>query len=253
MIFITAFILKYSRPQAYLKSVGKIFPKSQFRLDDISFNIEEGEIVGLIGSNGTGKSTILKMINGLIPYDKGNIYYQGKEVKSFSDNKLRQMRKDIAYIFQNHNLLVGESVYYHLALVYKLNHQKVNHDAINDILDFLGLGFKRKCQCGGQQQKVAIAMAVLQKPKLILCDEISSALDTNSEKEIFNLLSDLREKYGISILMIAHHLSLLKQYCDRVMILDHQTIVDTVVPVKATLNQLESNYVDQVKEFLLHD
>ncbi|MCC9773150.1 ATP-binding cassette domain-containing protein [Streptococcus agalactiae] len=240
-----------------LKSVVKIFPKSQFRLDDISFNIEEGEIVGLIGSNGTGKSTILKMINGLIPYDKGNIYYQGKEVKSFSDNKLRQMRKDIAYIFQNHNLLAGESVYYHLALVYKLNHQKVNHDAINDILDFLGLMDLKQVKChslsGGQQQKVAIAMAVLQKPKLILCDEISSALDTNSEKEIFNLLSDLREKYGISILMIAHHLSLLKQYCDRVMILDHQTIVDTVVPVKATLNQLKSNYVDQVKEFLLHD
>ena len=240
-----------------LKSVGKIFPKSQFRLDDISFNIEEGEIVGLIGSNGTGKSTILKMINGLIPYDKGNIYYQGKEVKSFSDNKLRQMRKDIAYIFQNHNLLAGESVYYHLALVYKLNHQKVNHDAINDILDFLGLMDLKQVKChslsGGQQQKVAIAMAVLQKPKLILCDEISSALDTNSEKEIFNLLSDLREKYGISILMIAHHQSLLKQYCDRVMILDHQTIVDTVVPVKATLNQLKSNYVDQVKEFLLHD
>ncbi|HGA2396168.1 TPA: ATP-binding cassette domain-containing protein [Streptococcus agalactiae] len=240
-----------------LKSVGKIFPKSQFRLDDISFNIEEGEIVGLIGSNGTGKSTILKMINGLIPYDKGNIYYQGKEVKSFSDNKLRQMRKDIAYIFQNHNLLAGESVYYHLALVYKLNHQKVNHDAINDILDFLGLMDLKQVKChslsGGQQQKVAIAMAVLQKPKLILCDEISSALDTNSEKEIFNLLSDLREKYGISILMIDHHLSLLKQYCDRVMILDHQTIVDTVVPVKATLNQLKSNYVDQVKEFLLHD
>ncbi|HEO6517778.1 TPA: ATP-binding cassette domain-containing protein [Streptococcus agalactiae] len=240
-----------------LKSVGKIFPKSQFRLDDISFNIEEGEIVGLIGSNGTGKSTILKMINGLIPYDKGNIYYQGKEVKSFSDNKLRQMRKDIAYIFQNHNLLAGESVYYHLALVYKLNHQKVNHDAINDILDFLGLMDLKQVKChslsGGQQQKVAIAMAVLQKPKLILCDEISSALDTNSEKEIFNLLSDLHEKYGISILMIAHHLSLLKQYCDRVMILDHQTIVDTVVPVKATLNQLKSNYVDQVKEFLLHD
>ncbi|HFH8469777.1 TPA: ATP-binding cassette domain-containing protein [Streptococcus agalactiae] len=240
-----------------LKSVGKIFPKSQFRLDDISFNIEEGEIVGLIGSNGTGKSTILKMINGLIPYDKGNIYYQGKEVKSFSDNKLRQMRKDIAYIFQNHNLLAGESVYYHLALVYKLNHQKVNHDAINDILDFLGLMDLKQVKChslsGGQQQKVAIAMAVLQKPKLILCDEISSALDTNSEKEIFNLLSDLREKYGISILMIAHYLSLLKQYCDRVMILDHQTIVDTVVPVKATLNQLKSNYVDQVKEFLLHD
>ena len=178
-------------------------------------------------------------------------------MKSFSDNKLRQMRKDIAYIFQNHNLLAGESVYYHLALVYKLNHQKVNHDAINDILDFLGLMDLKQVKChslsGGQQQKVAIAMAVLQKPKLILCDEISSALDTNSEKEIFNLLSDLREKYGISILMIAHHLSLLKQYCDRVMILDHQTIVDTVVPVKATLNQLKSIYVDQVKEFLLHD
>lgn len=240
-----------------LKEVGKIFQKAQFKLEHISFNIQEGEIVGLIGSNGTGKSTILKMINGLMSYDQGHIYYQGQELKELSASQLRQMRKDIAYIFQHHNLLPGETVFYHLSLVYKLNHQKVDHEAIDDILDFLGLTRVKQVKChslsGGQQQKVAIAMAILQKPRLILCDEISSALDTNSEKEIFDLLASLRDQYGISILMIAHHLSVLKQYCDRVMILDHQTIAETVVPVKTASHQLETDYVSQVKEFLLHD
>ncbi|TYL22967.1 ATP-binding cassette domain-containing protein, partial [Streptococcus pyogenes] len=138
-----------------------------------------GEIVGLIGSNGTGKSTILKMINGLMSCDQGHIYYQGQELKELSASQLRQMRKDIAYIFQHHNLLPGETVFYHLSLVYKLNHQKVDHEAIDDILDFLGLTRVKQVKChslsGGQQQKVAIAMAILQKPRLILCDEISSA------------------------------------------------------------------------------
>lgn len=240
-----------------LKEVGKIFPKARFKLEHISFNIQEGEIVGLIGSNGTGKSIILKMINGLMSYDQGHIYYQGQELKELSASQLRQMRKDIAYIFQHHNLLPGETVFYHLSLVYKLNHQKVNHEAIDDILDFLGLTRVKQVKChslsGGQQQKVAIAMAILQKPRLILCDEISSALDTNSEKEIFDLLASLRDQYGISVLMIAHHLSVLKQYCDRVMILNHQTIAETVVPVKTASHQLETDYVSQVKEFLLHD
>lgn len=240
-----------------LKEVGKIFPKAQFKLEHIAFNIQEGEIVGLIGSNGTGKSTILKMINGLMSYDQGHIYYQGQELKELSASQLRQMRKDIAYIFQHHNLLPGETVFYHLSLVYKLNHQKVDHEAIDDILDFLGLTRVKQVKChslsGGQQQKVAIAMAILQKPRLILCDEISSALDTNSEKEIFDLLASLRDQYGISVLMIAHHLSVLKQYCDRVMILNYQTIAETVVPVKTASHQLETDYVSQVKEFLLHD
>lgn len=240
-----------------LKNVGKVFPESHFQLEGISFAIEEGEIVGLIGSNGTGKSTILKMMNGLIPYDKGCVRYKERELNSLSASQLRHMRKDIAYIFQHHNLLPGETVFYHLSLVYKLNHQKIDDRAIDDILDFLGLTRVKQVKChslsGGQQQKVAIAMAILQKPRLILCDEISSALDTNSEKEIFDLLASLREKYGISILMIAHHLSVLKQYCDRVMILDGQTIAETVIPVKSRIDQLTTDYVTQVKEFLLHD
>ncbi|SUN46487.1 ABC transporter ATP-binding protein [Streptococcus dysgalactiae] len=197
------------------------------------------------------------MINGLMSYDQGHIYYQGQELKELLASQLRQMRKDIAYIFQHHNLLPGETVFYHLSLVYKLNHQKVDHEAIDDILDFFGLARVKEVKCrslsGGQQQKVAIAMAILQKPRLILCDEISSALDTNSEREIFDLLASLRDQYGISVLMIAHHLSVLKQYGDRVMILDYQTIAETVVPVKTASHQLETDYVSQVKEFLLHD
>lgn len=240
-----------------LTGVSKQFSKSRFKLDNISFAINEGEIVGLIGSNGTGKSTILKLLNGLIPYDKGKICYQGRDLKDLSNQQLREMRKDIAYIFQHHNLLLGETVYYHLSLVYKLNRSPVDQQAIDQILEFLGLMRLKHIKCrhlsGGQQQKVAIAMAILQQPRLILCDEISAALDIHSEKEIFDLLAKLSKDYGIAILMIAHQLSILKDYCDRVMIIDDGTIAEVVVPVKSGSNQPSKDYVSQVKEFLLDD
>ena len=106
---------------------------------------------------------------------------------------------------------------------------------------------------GGEQQKVAIAMALLQEPEILLCDEISSALDTNSEKEIFYLLNKLRETTNISILMISHSLSLLKNFCDKVIIIDDSTIKDVIVPKKDNEKDYDENYYNYVKEFLLND
>ena len=106
---------------------------------------------------------------------------------------------------------------------------------------------------GGEQQKVAIAMALLQEPEVLLCDEISSALDTNSEKEIFALLNKLRTTTDISIVMISHSLSLLKNFCDRVVVIDDSTIKDIVVPNKNAKDDYDSNYYNYVKEFLLND
>lgn len=240
-----------------LENVSKKYPKSKFELTDISFNINKKEVIGIIGKNGTGKSTILKMINGLIPYDNGIILYKNKSLKDMNESELRKMRKNVSYIFQNANLLEGETVFYNLSLVYKINKQKVDKVEISKILDFMGISRLKNTLCrnisGGQQQKVAIAMSLLQNPEILLCDEISSALDANSEKEIFDLLIKLKNNTDISIIIISHNLSILKNFCDKVIIIEDSTIKDIIKPKVSTNKHYEENYRKHVKEFLLND
>lgn len=240
-----------------LENVSKKYSDSNFSLENISFNINQKDIIGIIGRNGTGKSTILKMINGLIPYDSGDIYYKGKSLKDLSDSEIRTMRKNVSYIFQNYNLLEGETVYYHLSMVYKLNKIKIDDNAINKILKFMNIEQLKNTTCrnlsGGQQQKVAIAMSILQNPEVILCDEISSALDINSEKEIFSLLTQLKETTNIAIVLISHNLSILKNFCDKVIVIEDSTIKEVITPNKSNNIDYDKDYFNHVKEFLLND
>ena len=240
-----------------LKNVSKQYKDANFKLDNISFDINKKEVIGIIGRNGTGKSTILKMINGIVSYDSGDILYKNSSIKAMDASTLRHTRKNLAYIFQHSNLIDNKSVYYHLSLVYKLNKVSVDKKKIDDILEFMNITRLKNSLCGslsgGEQQKVAIAMALLQEPEVLLCDEISSALDTNSEKEIFALLNKLRTTTDISIVMISHSLSLLKNFCDRVVVIDDSTIKDIVVPNKNAKDDYDSNYYNYVKEFLLDD
>ena len=240
-----------------LKNVSKQYKDANFKLENISFDINKKEVIGIIGRNGTGKSTILKMINGIVSYDSGDILYKNSSIKTMDANTLRHTRKNLAYIFQHSNLIDNKTVYYHLSLVYKLNKVPVDKKKIDDILDFMNITRLKNSLCGslsgGEQQKVAIAMALLQEPEVLLCDEISSALDTNSEKEIFALLNKLRTTTDISIVMISHSLSLLKNFCDRVVVIDDSTIKDIVVPNKNAKDDYDSNYYNYVKEFLLND
>lgn len=240
-----------------LKNVSKQYKDANFKLENISFDINKKEVIGIIGRNGTGKSTILKMINGIVSYDSGDILYKNSSIKSMDASTLRNTRKNLAYIFQHSNLIDNKSVYYHLSLVYKLNKVSVDKKKIDDILEFMNITRLKNSLCGslsgGEQQKVAIAMALLQEPEVLLCDEISSALDTNSEKEIFALLNKLRTTTDISIVMISHSLSLLKNFCDRVVVIDDSTIKDIVVLNKNAKDDYDSNYYNYVKEFLLND
>ena len=240
-----------------LKNVSKQYKDANFKLENISFDINKKEVIGIIGRNGTGKSTILKMINGIVSYDSGDILYKNSSIKTMDANTLRHTRKNLAYIFQHSNLIDNKTVYYHLSLVYKLNKVPVDKKKIDDILDFMNITRLKNSLCGslsgGEQQKVAIAMALLQEPEVLLCDEISSALDTNSEKEIFALLNKLRTTTDISIIMISHSLSLLKNFCDRVVVIDDSTVKDIVVPNKNAKDDYDSNYYNYVKEFLLND
>ena len=237
-----------------LKNVSKKYKDSNFSLNNISFTINNNEILGIIGKNGTGKSTILKMICAVTNYDDGEIYYKDELISSLKEDALRKMRKNVAYIFQNSNLLENKSVYYHLSLIYKLNNKKVNEKEIDDILSFMEITRLKKSLCGslsgGEQQRVAIAMAILQKPEVLLCDEISSALDYTSEKEIFNLLTKIKREKKISIVMISHNLSLVKNFCDKVLVLENSTITNTIIPVKSKTNDYDENYYNYVKEFL---
>ena len=240
-----------------LKNVSKQYKDANFKLENISFDINKKEVIGIIGRNGTGKSTILKMINGIVSYDSGDVLYKNSSIKAMDASTLRKTRKNLAYIFQHSNLIDNKTVYYHLSLVYKLNKVSVDKKKIDDILEFMNITRLKNSLCGslsgGEQQKVAIAMALLQEPEVLLCDEISSALDTNSEKEIFALLNKLRSTTDISIVMISHSLSLLKNFCDRVVVIDDSTIKDIVVPNKNAKDDYDSNYYNYVKEFLLND
>ena len=240
-----------------LKNISKQYKDAKFKLQNISFDINKKEVIGIIGRNGTGKSTILKMINGIVNYDSGDILYKSQSLSEMTPATLRQTRKNLSYIFQHSNLIDNKSVYYHLSLVYKLNKVPVDKKKVNYILEFMNISRLKDSLCGslsgGEQQKVAIAMALLQEPEVLLCDEISSALDTNSEKEIFTLLNKLRETSDISIVMISHSLSLLKNFCDKVIIIDDSTIKDIIIPNKDIKDDYDSNYYKYVKEFLLDD
>lgn len=236
--------------------VGKRYETSNFYLEDLNLSVEPGMSLGLVGQNGTGKSTILQMLNGTVLYDQGEVRYHGKALHEMSAPELRSMRKNIVYIFQKANLLPNKTVAYHLALVDKLAKRPVNQERIEEIMAFMHLTRLKNSRCislsGGEQQKVAIAMALLQDAEVLLCDEISSALDAHSEQEIIQLLQKIREERQMAMVMIAHNLSLVKNFCDEVLLIHEHTIQERVKPKHTAGVALSRDYVHDVKEFLLH-
>lgn len=195
----------------------------------------------------------MKMANYLVKPDEGSIIYNGFPLESMKQNELRNLRKEVSYIFQEANLLENKTVYYHLSLIYKINKIKIDEESINNILDFMDIKRLKNSYCrelsGGQKQKVAIAMAILQNPKILLCDEISSALDNDAEKEIFDLLNKIIIEKDISVLIISHNLNVLKNFCDKILFIENNTIKDIIYPKKGG-NKYDDNYYENVVRFL---
>ena len=208
-----------------MQNVKKSFGKTEV-LKDISLNINQGEIYGLIGHSGAGKSTLLRCINALEDYNEGSIKVMDKEVKLLSE-----LRKELGMIFQGFNLLSRKNVFQNVALpleVWGYDKAFINK-RVNELLEIVGLSEKAKSKpaelSGGQKQRVAIARALALEPKILLCDEATSALDPKTTKDILSLLEDINKKLGITIVVVTHQMEVVKQICQKVALLQGGVLV----------------------------
>ena len=213
-----------------MQNVKKSFGKTEV-LKDISLNINQGEIYGLIGHSGAGKSTLLRCINALEDYNEGSIKVMDKEVKLLSEKGKRELRKELGMIFQGFNLLSRKNVFQNVALpleVWGYDKAFINK-RVNELLEIVGLSEKAKSKpaelSGGQKQRVAIARALALEPKILLCDEATSALDPKTTKDILSLLEDINKKLGITIVVVTHQMEVVKQICQKVALLQGGVLV----------------------------
>lgn len=224
-------LLKESAVSAYteaaveIKNVVKSFGNVQV-IKDVSFTINQGEIYGIIGHSGAGKSTLLRCINGLESYNGGSVNVMGKEVSALNDRELRVFRKELGMIFQNFNLLQRKNVFDNVALPLEVWGYDKNtiKEKVSELIKLVGLEDKilRKPSqlSGGQKQRVAIARALALDPKILLCDEATSALDPKTTKDILQLLLKINKELGITIIIVTHQMEVIKEVCERVVLLD---------------------------------
>ena len=220
-----------------LEKVNKKFKDFEMNID---FEMFKGEIYGLIGKSGSGKSSILKIIQGLLKYDEGKIYK--------NDNL------EISYVFQEFNLLNNKTVFENVALPLRLR-GKFEKNKVNEAIKFVGLENRKEMYIsslsGGEKQRVGIARAIVSNPDLILCDEVTASLDNIVKNEILFLFKKINEKYGTSILLVTHELDVAKVLCDKVSVIEKGTILETFDVDKIDIENIEKNYLDYVKEVLL--
>ena len=220
-----------------LEKVNKKFKDFEINID---FEMFKGEIYGLIGKSGSGKSSILKIIQGLLKYDEGKIY---------KNNNL-----EISYVFQEFNLLNNKTVFENVALPLRLR-GKFEKNKVNEAIKFVGLENRKEMYIsslsGGEKQRVGIARAIVSNPDLILCDEVTASLDKIVKNEILFLFKKINEKYGTSILLVTHELDVAKVLCDRVSVIEKGSILETFDVDKIDIENIEKNYLDYVKEVLL--
>jgi len=202
-------------------------------LTDIDLKIAPGEIHGLIGVSGVGKSTLLRCINGLEPYDTGSLRVDNVELAGLTVPKLRAFRKSIGMIFQDFALLERKTVLENVALPMECwgtpKADRVSRAL--ELLDLVGILGKQDARprelSGGQKQRVAIARALALEPKVLLCDEATSALDPRTTRSVLSLLDDINGQLGITILIVTHEMEVVKAVCDRMSIMEDGRIVAT--------------------------
>lgn len=218
-----------------LKNISKTFvtDKGEFKaLEDINLDISRGSIYGIIGMSGAGKSTLVRCINYLEVPTEGSVVIDGKELGSLTEKGLREERKEIGMIFQHFNLLQQKNVIDNVSFPLRINgvSKKDAHKRAAELLEIVGLADKANSYpvqlSGGQQQRVAIARALAGNPKILLCDEATSALDPQTTKSILELLKNINEKYGITIVIITHQMAVVREICSHVAVISKGHIVE---------------------------
>ena len=201
-------------------------------LSDINLSVRRGEVFGIIGLSGAGKSTLVRCINLLERPTAGSVVVDGADMTSLAEVQLRQARRSIGMIFQSFNLLMQrtaeQNICFPLLLAGTPRREAKRRAA--ELLEIVGLADRADAYpaqlSGGQKQRVAIARALATKPKYLLCDEATSALDPNTTRQILDLLKEINEKLGVTIVVITHEMRVIDRICDSVAVIDSSHIAE---------------------------
>ena len=224
-------------PLIQIRGASKTFslPKGgQFHaVKNVSLEVREGEIFGLIGKSGAGKSTLLRLINLLERPDAGSVTVDGRELTALGKRALREARQNIGMIFQQFNLLQNASVFDNVAFPLRIHGGRSGAQIaarVRDCLELVELGGKADSYpaqlSGGQKQRVAIARALASGPAVLLCDEPTSALDAETTRALLATLKDIKQRLDVTIVIVSHELSVLDAICDRVAVIEDGAIAE---------------------------
>ena len=199
-------------------------------VDDVSFSVEKGEFVAIVGASGSGKSTLLHLIGGVDRPTSGKIFVDGNDISKMNDDKLAVFRRrQVGIVYQFYNLIPILTVEENITLPCDLDGRGVDRERLEMILDSFGLRARRKHLPNqlsvGQQQRTSIARALINNPSLVLADEPTGNLDSKSSEEVMSILKMCNQSYGQTVIMITHNLDIAKQ-ADRIITISDGKIVE---------------------------
>ena len=243
----------------HLKKVFMSGKKSMTAVDDVSFELRQGECLGIVGESGSGKSTIVKMITHLQSITEGNVILKGKDITNVKGKELREVYKDIQMVFQmpmesfDPRRTLGDGIGESLRNM-GLS-RKETRERVEKLLERCGLDKEYADRyphqvSGGQCQRAAIARALAVEPSVLICDEATSALDVTVQKQILELLMELKQKEKFSFLLICHDLALVQAFCDRVLVLYHGETVESGTPDEI-INHPKMDYTKKLIDSVL--
>lgn len=243
-----------------IKNAKKIFATKKGKVnavDQVNLEIKEGEIFGVIGYSGAGKSTLIRMLNGLEIPTEGSVVVANNEVSRIKGSDLRKARQEISMIFQHFNLLwsrnVRENIAFPLEIAGVSKQERIKR--VDELIRLVGLEGREDAYpsqlSGGQKQRVGIARALANNPKVLLCDEATSALDPQTTDSILELLVDINERLGLTIVLITHEMHVIRKICHRVAVMENGQIVEEGPVLEVFKNPtapITKRFVQQVTE-----
>lgn len=219
-----------------LRNITKVYKTKNGELtavDNVNLSIEKGEIYGIIGYSGAGKSTMIRLLNGLEKPTTGSVIVNREEISAISGAKLRAARQKISMIFQHFNLLWSRTVEENIAFPLEIAGvpKQARAKRVAELIDLVGLTGRGKAYpsqlSGGQKQRVGIARALANNPEVLLCDEATSALDPETTDSILELLLDINKRLGLTIVLITHEMHVIRKICHRVAVMEAGQVVET--------------------------
>ncbi|MFC3886669.1 methionine ABC transporter ATP-binding protein [Bacillus songklensis] len=226
-------------------------------VNNVDLQIKPGEIFGIIGYSGAGKSSLIRLLNGLETPTEGTVQVAGNDIGKIKGEKLRKARQEISMIFQHFNLLwsrtVRENIAFPLEIAGISKSERLKR--VDELIKLVGLEGREDAYpsqlSGGQKQRVGIARALANNPKVLLCDEATSALDPQTTDSILDLLVDINEKLGLTIVLITHEMHVIRKICHRVAVMENGLIVeqgDVLHVFRKPEQPITKRFVQQVTE-----